>query len=328
MNKKIFTIALIGLISFTAVPVSGQSLLERMAKHAKKKAQQEAEKRGEEQIDKQIEKAFDHVEKKYGKEERKEKHDSSGDHNAAFNDMMKQMGVSSAPLTLEDNYDFSSSVTMNFKTYAKDGTLESDGDMVSYYNSGMDYIAYEFKDGTIKNANNEKTGLFILDFKNKATIILGTDNEEKSGIAYGLGNMINKEEFDAETKDNPQFKKDKEEFKGKNPYLKKTGNTKTIAGYKCDEYTYDNEDVFSRFWITNEISWNNEDLLRYTFTSSIYSYAGTNGFLMESETTDKKTGEKMIYKVTEINNNISKDIDLSQYQITNLGNMNMPANEE
>jgi len=119
-----------------------------------------------------------------------------------------------------------------------------------------------------------------------------------------------------------------EKYEENNPYLKKTGRTKTIAGYKCEEYTYENEDVSSRFWITHDLSWNYKDLMRYTFTSSIYSYAGTDGFLMESETYDKKTGEKMLFQVTDISNNISKDIDLSGYNITNLGNMNMPSGEE
>ena len=339
MNKKILTIVLIAFASFTATQqISGQSLLERMAKHAKKKAEQEAEKRANEKIDKQIDKTFNAIEKKYSKEEKKDEHhpakttegnnQESVNHNQALNEMMKNMGMSSTPLTLDDNYDFTSSVSMNFKTYAKDGSLESNGDMVSYYNTGKDYIAYEFKDGDIKNANNEKTGFFILDFRNKATIILGNDNGENSGIAYGLGNMINKEEFNAETKDNPQFKKNNEKYEENNPYLKKTGRTKTIAGYKCEEYTYETEDVSSRFWITHDLEWNYKDLMRYTFTSSIYSYAGTNGFLMESETIDKKTGEKMLFQVTDINNNISKDINLSQYKITNLGNMNIPSGEE
>lgn len=330
MNKKIFTVLLIAAASFVTAPVTGQSFIEKMAKHARKKAKQEAEERTQEQIDKQIEKAFDNIEKKYTKEEKKNKsndgaevHSQSSNHNEALNDLMGEMGISSTPVKLADRYDFTYSVTMNFKTYAKDGKLESDGDLISYYNSQKNYIAYEFKDGNIKGVNRKEPGVFIMDFDNKATVILGTEDGEKAGIAYGMGDMVSDEELKKAMNEDPEFKKDNDDIGENNPYLKKTGRTKTVAGYKCDEYTFEDDKISSVFWISKDVDWNNKSMLKSLFTASVYSYASPNGFLMESKTKDKNTGEKTIFRVTDISDNISKDFDISQYNITNLGKIKM-----
>ena len=193
MSKKFIFILAISIAS-VSVPVTGQSFLEKMAKHAKQKAQKEAESRAEkkanEKIDKEIDNAFDNLEKQFDKEQKKEakqskksSSDSQQDINKDLNSFMSKMGVSTTPVPIEDSYSFNSSVTMNFKSYSKDGKLENDGNMVSYFVSGQNTIAYEFIDGNIKTSQKDKTGTFILDYKNKATIILSNENGQKTGMA-------------------------------------------------------------------------------------------------------------------------------------------------
>ncbi len=331
MKRSIF-ISLITLLFVTATPAFSQSFLERMAKHAKKKAEQEAGKQAEKKIDKSIEKTFENIEKKYNKKEVKEDKQKQSsyssqepaNHNQAINSMMKNLGVSSTPVNFEDRYKFTSSVVMNFKTYDKNGKLESDGDMVSFYNTEKKYIAYEFKN--VKDPTNDQTGIFILDFNNKATLILGTGDNEHSGIAYGMGNMLSDEDFDKEFKKEPLSKKtDNTSYR---PNIKRTGKTKTIAGYKCDEYVYEDDDFHSRYWITKDVNWDNKDLMSKMFKSSVYSYSTPNGFLMESETKDKTTGDKMIFRVTEVKKDISVIFDMSQYDITNIGNVSTPSEKD
>ncbi len=338
MYKKFLFILAIS-IAVVSIPSTGQSFLEKMAKHAKQKAQKEAENRAEkkanEKIDKEIDKAFDNLEKQFEKEQKEEvkqsnKSKKSGsssqeDINKDLNSFMSKMGVSTTPVPLEDSYSFNSSVTMNFKSYSKDGKLENDGNMVSYFVSGQNTIAYEFVDGNIKTSQKDKTGTFILDYKNKATIILTNENGQKTGMAYGLGDMVNDDDWNEAMKDNPNFKQEESEVV--NPYVKKTGRTKSILGYSCEEYKYDDEDISSTFWITEDINWNNRGVISNIFSASIYSYGTPNGFLMESVSIDKKSGEKSTYSITDINKSAHKTFDLTQYQITNIGSMKMQQNE-
>jgi hypothetical protein len=208
---------------------------------------------------------------------------------------------------------------MNFKTYDSSGNIESNGDMISYFSSENKYIAYEFVDGTIKNATEKQNGTFILDFNNKATIILENKNGNKTGIAYGMGTLLSEEEWQKEMEEDSRFKKDDEDVL--NVLIKKTGRTKKILGYNCEEYLFENEDVKATYWVTHDVDWNNKDLMSNLFSKSVYSYQTPEGFLIMSTAIDKKTGEKTVYQVIDINDNDHKVFDLSQYQVTNLGSL-------
>jgi len=333
-------------IAFISIPVTGQSMLERMAKHAEQKAKKEAEKRAEkkanEKVDKEIEKSFDNLEKKFTKEQKSEqkqdhkqevKNNNQGtsgddDPSKALNNLMSQMGVSSTPVPIDNNYSFNSSVTMNFKSYGSNGKLENDGNMVSYFNSTQKNIAYEFIDGNIKTSQKDKTGTFIIDYINKATIILSDENGEKTGLVYGLGSMVNEADWDKAMEDDPQFKNKDKNNEIANPYFKKTGNSKSILGYHCEEFKYEDEEISSTYWITKDVNWNNRKLMSNIFAASIYSYGSPNGFLMESKSLDKNSGEKSEYSVTDINKSANKTFDVSQYQMTNIGSMKIPQQTE
>ncbi|NPA37076.1 MAG: hypothetical protein GXO47_09530 [Chlorobi bacterium] len=332
-TKQILIFTLI--ISFFTIDVYSQSFLERMAKKAKEKAEQKAEKKVENEIDKSIDKTFDSLEKQYKKDERHEEKEKEQEQvtrtssesndatrNQALNDLMKKMGVSGTPVPIQDKYVFGSSVTMNFKSYDSSGNIESNGDIISFFSPQNKYIAYEFVDGTIRNAKEKQNGTFILDFDNNATIILEDKNGQKTGLAYGLGDMMDTEEWQEEMDNEPQY--NSEDEKAHIPIAKKTGNTKRILGYDCDEYLFEDEDIKTTYWVTRDVAWNNKDLMSNIFANSVYSYETPDGFLMMSVTEDKKTGEKNVYQVIDINKNDNKVFDMSQYQITNLGSMKMP----
>jgi len=327
--KTKFIFSLVLIFSFISLESSGQSFLEKMAKKAKAKAEKKAEQQVEKEIDKSIDKTFNTLEKRTKKDSRHSNNEEKDlgnpgnepSTNKALNDLMKSLGTGSGtPVPLENKYDFNSSVTMNFKTYDSSGNIESNGDMVSYFSSKDKYIAYEFIDGTVKNATEKQNGTFILDFKNKATIILENKNGNKTGIAYGMGDMLSEEEWQKEMDENSQLEKEEEE--SPSPLVKKTGKKKKILGYMCEEYLFEKDDVTASYWITHDVSWNNKDLMSNLFSRSVYSYETPEGFLMMSTAVDKKTGEKTVYQVIDINDKDHKVFDLSQYQITNLGTIN------
>ncbi|GEM_PF-983559 len=342
MNRKILFLFALSVLVFS-IPVTGQSFLEKMAKHAKQKAQKEAESRAEkkadEKIDEGIDKAFDHIEKQFEKEKKEETkqsnssttskksdRDSQKAINENLNNLMSKMGVSIKPVPIKDSYSFNSSVTMSFKSYNKSGKLENDGNIISYFASGNHNIAYKFIDGNIKSSQKEQTGTFIMDYQNKATLILSNEKGKKTGLVYGLSDMADDSDRKNDMKDDPNFKEQEESIVA-NLSIKKTGRSKSILGYNCDEYKYDDEDVSTTSWITEDVSWDNRDLISNIFSSSINSHGTPNGFLMESTSINKKTGEKGTYTITDIDKSANKTFDITQYQMTNIGSMKIPQSE-
>lgn len=335
MNMK-YIATIFTFFTIIAFSASGQIVIpDKLIKKSKEVGKQINSKEAEKEINKQLDKAFGHVEKKYSKEERKDQDSQQNDsdsetenYNKILNDFIKNSGVSSEPVKLEDEYVFRSSVSMEFKTISKGGKEESEGNMVTFFNPDEKYTAYEFMNTDDQSSKSGEAGIFILDYKNKATVVLSVDDgDSNTGIAYGMDNKISDEDITKAMKENSSLNSNNNP-QGENPLLKKTGRTKTIAGYKCEEYKYEDENILSHLWITNDLQWNNHDLMQKAFSGSIYSDAVPNGFLMESETKDKSTGEKMIFRVTEVAKDISITFDLSKYDITNIGNVTMPSGQE
>lgn len=320
MKTTHLVIALATLFLVTiASPTNGQSLMERMAKKAAEKLEQKTEDRIDRKIDKGIDKGLDGVEESV-KSDNKESQTSSNTSNSEEDaqkkvaEMMRKMGMSSDPVIYADSYLFNSSMKMNIKTVNKKGKVLSDGDMVSYLSQNNKQMAYEFVSGDIdvKNAPKNK-GIIILDFDNKSTLILSNENKEKTGIAYGLPDLFN-EDVETATAD----------YEDVSSQYKKTGRTKSILGYKCDEYEYSDENTKGTFWITNDYKSARSSGLPALFNRSGVPFGNANGFLMASESTNLKSGEKSSMEVTEINSKKDIRFDTKQYQITNMGSLGMP----
>ncbi len=235
--------------------------------------------------------------------------------NAAGMGMLSRMGMSSEPIPIEDAYAFSNSITANLKSYNAKGKLESDGDFITFITPGSTNFAYEFTNNT---EGEQGKGFFIIDAKNSATIILSEDGSDKTGLVYGFKDYNQTSETSAETADVP-------DPAGYNSNLRKTGRSKKILGYTCDEYEYEDETSKASYWITNDLKMESGDYMSNIFKTSVYSHGMPWGYMLECNSTDKSSGDKSDYVVTDINPKANKKILLSEYQITNFGNMMMPA---
>jgi len=317
---------LTGLILFVSIAFSANSQIvipDKLIKKSKEAVNEYSTKEAQKKVDKEIEKSFGHIEKKYSKKAKNDSDMEEMNYNEILNKYI-QNGISSEPVKYEDKYVFTSSVSMEFENITKNGKEENKGNMVSFFNQDEKYIAYEFINMDENSSKNEKGGIFILDYKNKATIILSAD-DEGSGIAYGMDDDLSDEAINNALEGNSS---NSESTQGENPLLKKTGKSKTILGYKCEEYKYDDKNIAARLWITKDLKWDNHRLLQKTFSGSIYSNAVPNGFLMESETKDKTTGNKILFRVTEINKNRTTTFNMSDYNITNIGKVSLPEGSD
>ncbi len=96
----------------------------------------------------------------------------------------------------------------------------------------------------IEMENNEKdleNAIMIFDNKNQATVMLMTDKKgEKSRMAYSLDWSAMMESGMKNQDADTTFT------------ITKTGNTKTILGYACDEYLAEGADYISHVWVSQE----------------------------------------------------------------------------
>jgi hypothetical protein len=110
------------------------------------------------------------------------------------------------------------------------------------------------------------------------------------------------------------------------PNIKKTGKTKKILGYSCDEFSGQTEDGILSFWITHDI-----DLYQKNMFMNMNKSLGGNqfqafpeaakGFLMETnfeDNTGKNKGDKTSMVVTKIDKK-SLQVSTKEYQKMNLG---------
>ncbi|MFW6350806.1 MAG: DUF4412 domain-containing protein [Bacteroidota bacterium] len=315
------------LVFLFSTTVSGQGFLDRVAKKASEKVEQKAEERAEKKMDEKIDESFDNLEESMEGSE-KEAGSSSGNREnkdqKRMSALMKKMGVSSEPVSIEDKYHFSSKMSMHYKNMKSNGKVKDEGDVVTYLSSGKKNFAYEFTSGKPSGHKGPSKGIFIMDYTNDATIILTDENGEKTGVVYGI------KLFDeAMTNEDDEYVEDYEDDEAfSNLDSKKTGRTKNIAGYKCEEYAFETEDEKGSFWVAKDAEWKTNDTFSAIFRTGLYSHGVFKGMLMESESTDKETGEKSMMQVTELNDKVSVEFVPEDYELTNLGSMDFNKGAE
>ena len=306
-----------------------QGLLNKLNKKIQEKVEEKVEKKVEAKVDEKIDEKIDQTLDGLleGTEESAGEATSTEEkQNARMQKMMKGIGLSGEPVPISDAYSFDSKLQMHIESYDGKGKKESDGDFITYLSSNGKNFAYEFIGGDMKQQGK---GTFIMDLGNKAMIILSEEGSERSGIVYGFdveglqGDLHDQEAYkDLKPEDVPTL--------AMNPHVSKTGRTKSIQGYRCDEYRYDDpeESTKASFWISNDVNWTTRDFMSTIFKSATYSRGMPFGFIMESESEDTKTGERTLMRVTDIDTKASKQFTMAGYQITNLGSMKMPAAQE
>lgn len=326
MNRITIIFMMVTIALSVSLNANAQRILDRAINKAKEKLEQKAEEKVEQKIDEKIDQEIEKLEEKNRKEGTEAPPRETSDERAQrrMQGILKGIGVTGEPVPYDEAYSFSTKIQMHLETIDKNGKKISDGEFITYMNPKDANFAYEVVSGDV---GNKGKGIFILDFKNKASIILSEEEGKKSGLVYGLNFMIDEntvqEEFTKEEVENT-------EFTTLNPYVSKTGRTKKIQGYTCEEFHYNNpeEKQEATYWITKDLSLKTRDFFGSLFNAATFSHGMGWGYLMESESIDKETGKKTKMLVTDLSTNAGKNFNLAGYQITNIGNINIPAGEQ
>ena len=317
--KLLLKISLIILISsFFAQPIQGQWILKKLHEKIEEKAEEKAEEKFDEAIDKELDKIDESMQSDSGDTKNSSKSDNNNEQR--MQNIMRGLNMSGEPVPFEDSYTFETLVEMQVESYDKKGKIESEGQFIALLNPDSKSMAYQVVSGDLSDSGQ---GMFIIDAENGATIILNEEKGEKTGIIYGmgaffssLGETVNEENLDETPEDYLN-----------NPNVKKTGRTKTIAGYKCEEYVYADEESESEVWITTEMKMNTQDFFSTLFKTNLYSRGIPWGYMMEA-TTIEKSGEKSFMQVKRVETNQNTRFDLKDYEVTNLGSFTMPTNDK
>jgi hypothetical protein len=325
--KTLIRITLPVIFSFLIVqPAHSQRLLRKLQDKVQERVEEKVEERAERKVDEAIDNQLDKIEKSLEKDDSNNAESASG---RADNDsrrqermqnIMKGIGISGEPVPVADSYSFNHLIQMHIESFDKRGKKESEGEFITHLNPQSKSMAYQMISGDFGQPGQ---GMFIIDAENGATIILSEENGEKTGLVYGMSSFFSSigESYEQEA-----FEDTPESYL-LNPNVTKTGRTKTIAGYKCEEYKYNDETTESEIWITTDLKMNTHDFFSTLFKTSLYSRGIPWGYMMEATTVEKETGEKSFMQVTRVDTNTDTRYSLSDYKLTNLGSFQMPVEE-
>lgn len=230
---------LILFAAFFTQPAHSQKLLKKLQEKVQERVEKKVEDRANKKVDEVIDKQLDKIEESLENAERNNSGSKSSssdrEREERIQNILKGIGVSGEPVPVADSYNFNHLIQMHVESFDNSGKKESEGEFITHLSTDSKSMAYQVVSG---NMGSPGQGMFIIDAENGATIILNEEKGEKTGIVYGMGAFFSSigEAYEEETQEETP------EAYLANPNVKKNGRTKTIAGYKCDEYRYSDEE--------------------------------------------------------------------------------------
>jgi len=314
------------IIAFSASSLSAQGFLERVQKKAAERAARKAEERVDRKIDEKIDKGLDNIENSIDSPESKSSQQKSGNDEQDSQAMMKmlsKMTGGESDYKLQDTYDFSGNFLMEMEIFEKEKSSMKTK-MRMFLTKDSEYIGMEVD--TDAMTEGQMQGAYILfDTPNKSMITF-TKTAETGGMALvmSLPDMEDLEEFSDSD--------DLEDYSSENTKIRKTGKTKTILGYSCDNYIIEDDETITDAWVTTSLPFNQYQAFNYMQASNPKAQSGglagiPNGFLMEAESTHKKDKMKSVIKMLEVNPNKRTSFSTKGYNVMNMGGFMNQGNE-
>lgn len=300
---------LLALVIFIAANLIINSTSAQIVDRTKERAENKTNNRIDNRIDQGIDKGLDSIESLFKKKNKKEKgqsgSESSSDETQNGNeagDMPNMAGMFGSGGDIEEKYSFQHKVHIEIKSSDKKGET-FDQKMVMLSNDDSNLGAFEM---TMAEAQ-ESTVVF--DFDNKQMITLVNASGMKMAVVVKMDPSAYEpsENDSSDDEDAPEFKK--------------TGRSKEILGYTCDEYVAEDDESTMEMWISQE------EVVDIFKAFSAYgaqqkqattpqAYPGLTGTLMEMNSTSKKhVKEKTTWKVTKIEKNSPSTISTAGYSV-------------
>lgn len=204
----------------------------------------------------------------------------------------------------EPTYSFDAYIQSQVTNYKKNGKMD---DQVVYDS----YVHKESADYAMEFSNDDGKTIIIFDTKNSAMLILAENDGSKTGFATS----IDPEAVAQKVEDYA------EEHEIDPLNYRKTGNTKMILGYSCDEYVVEDEDGEVHMWASEKLGkemrkeWMNN---QQTFGAMFAQAYALNGMVLEYDFLDKDNGERTEMQIIDIDLNRSHSVSTAGFDIMSM----------
>jgi hypothetical protein len=332
--KKIVTIGILlllvtGLTDLTAQNIPG--FVGKRIKSAEKSTEKRLEREADKAVDKEVNKALDKI---FGKEEapadsavQPAETTTSGAASRSAGTarteraLMSAMGLTAGAANVKPVYEFDGFVEMLITDYKNDKEEQK-----MTYTTFIDSKTFDY--GMVfSEPGSEGTSTIIYDTENSLMLTLAEDGGEKNGFAVSF----TPEQAGAiAEEDGAEESAETSEAESVDPYKSyKTGRSKKILGYTCEEYVIEDDNVVSTMWITDDFDKDmKKSYMQNTSFSGMFIHAYyTNGTVMEYITEYKNSNEKSVMEVTAIDMNKRNTINTREYNIISMG-ANMQKQEK
>ena len=233
------------------------------------------------------------------------------DYEANYQQQLNQMmGSGSENIPIEESYAFQTSVTYELTMTDKNEPSVVNHEM--WFPKKEGYMATKVKNTSKADSKDMPSSILsILDDKNQAMIIIMEEQKIAQLLSMAKIKEISVEENKTESADT--------EFNS----IQKTGKTKKILGYDCEEFSSQNETNKYSFWITKDLELFQKNMF-FNISKSLGGNTFDNvpknaqGFMMEMHFENTSNMEKGSMTVIDIESS-EKIIIMNNYQLMSLG---------
>jgi hypothetical protein len=188
---------------------------------------------------------------------------------------LPDLGIGRVTVAYDNNYDFKGLIKMRTELYNK-GKQESVMDIDTWLNTDLGNMGMESSaqaSGEGQSANFSA----IVDVKNRVMITITDINGTKTGIIMPIPDSLEADNSNTTPEESVN--------------ITKKGGTRTICGYKCEEYEIieDEGKLVTDAWVTDELKIKGDSKLlgNQQGMPRNYGLAKLNGSMMASETYEK-----------------------------------------
>lgn len=200
------------------------------------------------------------------------------------NDIVKGM-TSGKKVKVKPEYNFAGS--LKFQVTSTQKGKASKGEQLWHFPTGNENIF-----GIAMNMGQGSNMRGVIDYTDKSMIMFMEEQKMVMGIPLDLDKAMKEVQNDPETKVSTP---------------KKTGRTKTILGYSCNEWVTENADYTSSVWMSDKLPVNSASFYKI-MAQQLSKSTGTpmptdmKGVPLEIQAVNKKSGDKYNMVCTEVSN--------------------------
>jgi len=211
-----------------------------------------------------------------------------------------------------DEYSFTGRIYMQMETYDKKDVIKTD--YYTYFNANTLNAGIETRIANPEKKESAIPAVFLFDNDNKCFMMLMEGEDSRTGI---ISTIPDDSTLSAQTRNQRQSDQ-------RQATITKTGNTRMIAGYKCDEYkvTEPGKNEYSNIWMTKDVKIKADKRNWDKAGMPAYNYPGFEGMIMLAMEGYNKNNElEMKMETKEIDENFRHSISTVGYSLIRMNFM-------